>query len=179
MYYVATVAAHYLKLERYIYGFFWVYKKRNLGLKLEKFSLEILDFQAEWLEKRNWDLRNLWSVNKYGVSIFGISLKNYSFSLSAGARMAHRRGLLQRRWLMGVGLGERPFFFSFFFYHDIWIIIHCGKIILFVVHFKITSSQNCLPWADFLSSSHGRSTLLNVSSVYQITTKIFNMFLNQ
>ena len=47
MYYVATVAAHYLKLERYIYGFFWVYKKRNLGLKLEKFSLEILDFQAE------------------------------------------------------------------------------------------------------------------------------------
>ena len=115
MYYVATVAAHYLRLERYIHGFFWVYKKRNLGLKLEKFSLEILDFQAEWLEKRNWDLRNLWSVNKYGVSIFGISLKNYSFSLSAGARMAHRRGLLQRRWLMGVGLGERPFFFSFFF----------------------------------------------------------------
>ena len=132
-------------------AFFWVYKKRNLGLKLEKFSLEILDFHAECSEKRNWDLRNLWSINKYGVSKFGISPKNYSFSFSAGLRMVHRWGLLQRRWLMGVGLGEMPFY-SYYYYYL------ARSYYIFVLHFKITSSQNCLPWVGFLFSSHGIST---------------------
>ena len=160
MYYVA---AQYLKLESCIHGFFWVHKKRNLGLKLEKFSLEILDFQAEWLEKRNWDLRNLWSVNKYEVSVFGISLKNYSSAYQpvlcsdgSPTRVA-ATAMADRCWTWR----EAFLFLFYYFYHDIWIIIHCDKIILFVIHFKITSSKNCFPWVGFLFSSHGKSTQKN------------------